>query len=73
LHKDGKCLFLDQQAEKAKWLAGFILSSRKLVDNGQPVFPERMPAGLSRYWELTVDNSGELTGSAANLSCFRNF
>ena len=74
LHKDGKCLFLDQQAGKAQWLCR--------IHPFKPEACRRWTAGLSRkecrrglsrYWELTVDDSGELTGSAANLSCFQKF
>lgn len=73
LHKDGKCLFLDQQG-KAKWLCRIHTFKPEACRQWTAGLSRKeCRRGLSRYWELTVDDSGELTGSAANLSCFQKF
>jgi Fe-S-cluster containining protein len=73
LHKDGKCLFLDQQG-KAKWFCRIHTFKPEACRQWTAGLSRKeCRRGLSRYWELTVDDSGELTGSAEKLSCFQKF
>ena len=74
LHKDGKCLFLERKAGRAKWLCR--------IHDFKPEACRRWTAslsqkecrqGLSRYWGLAVDDSGRLTGSSEDLECFHTF
>jgi uncharacterized protein len=73
-HVDGKCLFLEQKAGKAKWLCR-IHAFKPDCCLQWAAGPEKKECrrGLSLYWGLSVDDLGNLTGSAADLESFRNF
>ena len=74
LHKDEMCVFLEQKTGKAKWLC--------LIHAFKPDACRRWTAslsqkecrrGLSRYWGLSVNDSGKITGSAEDLQYFQTF
>jgi len=73
-HADGKCLFLEQQAGKTKWLCR-IHAFKPDCCLQWAAGPEKKEClrGLSLYWGLSVDDSGNLTGSATDLEYFRDF
>jgi len=73
-HKDGKCLFLEQKAGKAKWLC-HIHAFKPAACREWAAGPAKKECrkGLSRYWGLSVDDSGELAGSAKDLQRFQEY
>ena len=74
LHKDGACLFLEQKEGKAKWLCR-IHDFKPDCCRKWAAGPEKKECreGLNRYWGLSIDDSGNLTGSSKNLECFQIF
>ena len=74
LKKDGMCLFLKQEEEGAKWLCR-IHTFKPDVCRQWTASPEKKECrkGLSRYWGLSVDNSGKMTGSPEDLKTFQTF
>ena len=73
-HVDGKCLFLEQQAGKAKWLCRIhAFKPDCCLRWAAGAEKNECRKGLSRYWGLSVDDSGNLTGSATDLEYFRDF
>jgi uncharacterized protein len=74
LHKDGKCLFLEKKEGKAKWLCR-IHAFKPAACRQWTAGPSQKECrqGLNRYWELSVDNSGKMTGSPEDLKTFQTF
>jgi len=74
LHKDGMCLFLEQKEGKAKWLCrihAFKPAACREWTAG--LFKKECRKGLSRYWGLSVDDSGKIIGPAKKLQSFQMF
>jgi Fe-S-cluster containining protein len=74
LKKDGMCLFLEQKEGSTKWLCQ--------IHDFKPDACRRWTAslsqkeclrGLSRYWGLSVDDSGKMIGSPEDLKNFQTF
>ena len=74
LHKGGKCLFLEPKEGRTKWLC--------LIHAFKPDACRQWSAslnkkecrqGLSRYWGLSVDDSGNIIGSSEDLQHFQMF
>ena len=74
LKKDGICLFLEQKEGRARWLC--------LIHDFKPTACREWTAGLtqkecrkglSRYWGLSVDDSGKMTGSPEDLKKFQSY
>ena len=73
-HKDGMCLFLERKEGKAKWLCRIHAAKPEAcLQWAAGLKKKECRKGLNRYWGLTVDDSGKLTGSSENLKCFRTF
>ncbi|MDD5288756.1 MAG: YkgJ family cysteine cluster protein [Dehalococcoidales bacterium] len=74
LHKAGKCVFLDQKEGNPIGLCR--------IHDFKPVACRQWSAslnkkecrqGLSRYWGLSVDDSGDIVGSTEELKVFQTF
>ena len=74
LHKDGMCLFLEQKEGKAKWLCRIhTFKPAACREWTAGLYKKECRKGLNRYWGLSVDDSGKLTGSAKDLKSFQTF
>jgi uncharacterized protein len=73
-HEDGMCLFLEQKEGKARWLCR-IHAFKPEACRQWAAGPEKKECrkGLNRYWGLSLDDSGKLTGPEKNLDVFRLF
>jgi Fe-S-cluster containining protein len=73
-HVDGMCLFLERKEEKAKWLCRIhAFKPDACLEWAAGLEKKECRRGLSRYWGLSVDDSGNLTGSPEDLECFQTF
>ena len=74
LHKNGMCLFLEQQQGKNKWLCRIHdFKPDACREWAAGLEKNECRKGLSLYWGLSVDDEGKLTGSPADLECFQTF
>ena len=74
LHKDGMCLFLEQKEGRAKWLCRIHAFKPDACRRwAASLIQKECRKGLSRYWGLSVDNSGKMIGSPEDLQCFQAF
>jgi uncharacterized protein len=74
LKKDGMCLFLEREENRAKWLCrihAFKPDACRQWNASQE--KKECRKGLIRYWGLSVDDSGSLTGSPDDLKTFQTF
>lgn len=73
-HVDGMCLFLERKEGKAKWLCRIhSFKPDACLQWAAGAEKNECRKGLNRYWGLSVDDSGNLTGSPEDLECFRTF
>ena len=73
-HADGMCLFLERKEGKAKWLCRIhTFKPDACLQWAAGLEKKECRHGLSRYWGLSVDNSGSMTGSVEDLECFQTF
>jgi hypothetical protein len=71
---DGICLFLERKEGKAKWLCRIhAFKPDACLQWAAGLEKKECRQGLSRYWGLSVDNSGSLTGSDEDLEYFQTF
>ncbi len=74
LHKDGGCLFLEQKEGKAKWLCRIhAFKPVACREWAAGLLKKECRKGLSRYWGLSVDDSGIIVGPTKELKNFRTF
>jgi len=73
-HDNFRCLFLDQPADSVFGLCR-IHKFKPLACQAWHASLDRKECrqGLSRYWNLSVDERGKLIGSRDDLKCFRTF
>ncbi len=73
-HKDGKCLFLEQAEGKAMGLCRIhAFKPTACRQWSASLYRKECRQGLSRYWGLSVDDSGKIEGSSKDLQCFQTF
>ena len=74
LHKDGMCIFLEKKEEKAKWLCRIHAFKPAACRQWTASLSQKeCRQGLSRYWGLSVNDSGQIIGSIEDLQCFQTF
>ena len=74
LHKDGMCLFLEQKEGKARWLCRIHAFKPAACRQWTASLSRKeCRQGLSRYWGLSVNASGQIVGSNEDLKCFQTF
>jgi Fe-S-cluster containining protein len=73
-HYAGRCPFLDQPADSIMGLCR-IHAFKPFCCREWHASLDRKECqqGLSRYWGLSVNESGELTGSPEDVLCFQTF
>jgi hypothetical protein len=72
--KDGMCIFLEQKEGKARWLCRIhAFKPAACREWTASLSQQECRRGLNRYWGLSVNDSGELTGSTQDLQCFQTF
>lgn len=73
-HRDGICLFLEKKEGRANWLCR-IHAFKPDACLQWAAGPEKKECreGLSRYWGLSIDDSGKMTGSPEAINCFNTF
>ena len=74
LHKDGMCIFLEKKEGKAKWLCRIHAFKPAACRQWTASLSQKeCRQGLSRYWGLSVNDSGQIIGSIEDLQCFQTF
>jgi Fe-S-cluster containining protein len=74
LHKDGRCVFLEQKEGKAIWLCRIHAFKPAACRQWTASLSQKeCRRGLSRYWGLSVNDSGKIIGSTEELQCFQTF
>jgi Fe-S-cluster containining protein len=73
-HNAGRCVFLEQEQGSATGLCR-IHAFKPIACRQWSASPYRRECrqGLLRYWGLSVDDAGEIVGSAEALQCFQSF
>jgi len=73
-HDNFKCIFLDQEPGCVFGLCR-IHQFKPIACMAWRASPDRKECrqGLSRYWNLTVNEFGKLQGSPDDIKCFRTF
>jgi hypothetical protein len=73
-HENGMCVFLEQKEGKAKWLCRIHTFKPDACRRWTASLSQKeCRRGLSRYWGLSVNDSGEITGSVEDLQYFQTF
>jgi Fe-S-cluster containining protein len=73
-HVDGMCLFLERKEGKAKWLCRIhAFKPDACLEWAAGPEKKQCQKGLSRFWGLSVDHAGNLTGTPEDLECFQDF
>jgi Fe-S-cluster containining protein len=73
-HVDGGCLFLERKEGKAKWLCRIhAFKPDACLQWAAGLEKKECRKGLSLYWGLSADDSGNLTGSPEDLKNFHIF
>ena len=74
LHKDGMCIFLEKKEGKAKWLCRIHAFKPAACRQWTASLSQKeCRQGHSRYWGLSVNDSGQIIGSIEDLQCFQTF
>jgi len=73
-HDNFRCVFLDQPADSVFGLCR-IHQFKPISCRAWRASPDRKECrqGLSRFWNLMIDENGKLKGSPPDLKCFRTF
>jgi len=73
-HDNFRCVFLDQEPDSVFGLCR-IHQFKPISCIAWRASPDRKECrqGLSRYWNLTIDENGKLKGSPNDIKCFRTF
>lgn len=72
--KEGVCIFLTQDSNSpAKFCRIHEFKPSSCRKWSASLFRRECRQGLSRDWELSVNESGEITGSPANIKKFKEF
>ena len=72
-HCDGACIFLERGAGRSAYCLIHSVRPAACRDWTPSLYRRECRAGLTKYWQLTVDSSGQLQGSEQALRLFQTF